>query len=185
MSNPAVETGCELKHHRPITMWMRDGKRRITALPLKPRQQRGQQKQPTAGAAQTKTQKPLELILMRQLADCLAMPIFIVNREGTLLFYNEPAERLLGQRFEETGELRAAQWATVFVPTDNRGRPLPPQKLPLVIALRERRPAHADFQIRGFDGVVRRIQVTAFPLTGRANRFLGAVAIFWEAPKAP
>jgi PAS domain-containing protein len=127
--------------------------------------------------------KALEVILMRQLADCLAMPIFIVNSKGTLLFYNEPAEQLLGQRFEETGELSTSQWSTAFVPTDNHGNVLPPEKLPLVIALRERRPAHAAFYIRGFDKVVRHIQVTAFPLSGRANRFLGAVAIFWEVPK--
>jgi PAS domain-containing protein len=127
--------------------------------------------------------KELEVILMRQLADCLAMPIFIVNVEGALLFYNEPAEVLLGQRFEETGELSTRQWATAFVPTDHQNRRLAPEKLPLVIALHERRPAHADFRIRGLDGVVRHIQVTAFPLIGRANRLLGAVAIFWEAPK--
>src|SRR5262245_19347294 len=69
--------------------------------------------------------KELELILMRQLADCLAMPIFIVNAQGTLLFYNEPAELLLGQRFEESGELTTHQWATAFVPTDHQNRPLP------------------------------------------------------------
>ena len=127
--------------------------------------------------------KELEVILMRQLADCLAMPIFIVNTQGTLLFYNEPAEVLLGQRFEETGELTTEQWATAFVPTDHRNRPLPPEKVPLVIALRERRPVHASLRIRGLDQIVRDIQVTAFPLVGRANRFLGAVAIFWEAAR--
>jgi len=117
---------------------------------------------------------------MRQLADCLAMPIFIVNTKGTLLFYNEPAEGLLGRRFEETGELSANEWATAFFPTDRRNRPLPPEKLPLVIALREKHPASLDFRIRGLDQVVRHIHVTAFPLVGRADRFLGAVAIFWE-----
>jgi PAS domain-containing protein len=124
--------------------------------------------------------KELEVILTRQLADCLAMPIFLVNTRGTLLFYNEPAEALLGRRFEETGELTASQWATAFVPTDRRGNPLPPEKLPLMIALRERRSAHTDFRIRGLDRVTRHIEVTAFPLIGRGNRFLGAVAIFWE-----
>jgi PAS domain-containing protein len=129
------------------------------------------------------THKELEVILMRQLADCLTMPIFLVDPEGTLIFYNEPAERLLGQRFDETGEMSLAQWSAAFVPTDYRGRPLPSAKLPLVVALKEQRPAHADFRIRGLDRVARHIQVTAFPLTGRVGRFLGAVAIFWEVPK--
>src|ERR1051325_5581847 len=117
--------------------------------------------------------KELEVILMRQLADCLAMPIFIVNTQGTLLFYNEPAEVLLGQRFEETGELTTEQWATAFTPTDFRNRPLPPEKVPLVIALRERRPVHASLRIRGLDQIVRDIQVPAFPWVGAANGFLG------------
>jgi PAS domain-containing protein len=130
----------------------------------------------------TAGRKELEMILARQLADCLAMPIFLVDARGTLLFYNEPAELILGRRFEETGELTASQWAKAFVPTDEEGQPLPPKKLPLMIALRERRPAHSRFFIRGLDHSVRHIEATAFPLVGRTHRFLGAVAIFWEVP---
>jgi hypothetical protein len=33
-----------------------------------------------------------EVVLMRQLVSCLAMPILLVDPVGTLLFYNEPAE---------------------------------------------------------------------------------------------
>ena len=63
------------------------------------------------------TQKPIELILTRHLASNLAMPIFLVDADGTLIFYNEPAERLLGMRFEETGEMPANEWATKWMPT--------------------------------------------------------------------
>jgi PAS domain-containing protein len=143
---------------------------------LRPRLKRPRQPQRAA-------YKELEVILMRQLADCLAMPIFIVDAQGTLLFYNEPAEVLLGQRFDETGALTTRQWATAFVPTDLQNRPLPPEKVPLVIALRERRPNYAELRIRGLDQIERDIQASAFPLVGRTGRFLGAVAIFWEAPK--
>ena len=52
-------------------------------------------------------QKAVELILMRQLASYLAVPIFLVDPEGNLLYYNEPAERLLGRRYDETGEMPA------------------------------------------------------------------------------
>jgi hypothetical protein len=51
-----------------------------------------------------------------------------------------------------------------------------------MIAVRERRPAHTHFHIHGLDAVDRRIEVTAFPLIGHADRPVGAVAIFWEAP---
>jgi len=127
-------------------------------------------------------QKPIELILMRQLATCLATPIFVVDAEGTLVFYNEPAERVLGRRFEETGEMPPTEWATVYTPTDDEGRPLPPEKLPLTIAVAECRPAHGILWIGGLDGVRRRIEATAFPLLGRAEQPLGAVVIFWEVP---
>jgi hypothetical protein len=30
---------------------------------------------------------------------------------------------------------------------------------------------------------LREIEVTAFPLVGQADRFLGAIAIFWENPQ--
>lgn len=125
--------------------------------------------------------KEVELILARHLASYLATPIFIVSPEGDLLYYNEPAESILGRRFEETGEMTASEWSTVFLPTDENGAPLPPEALPLMIALVERRPAHRSFWIVGLDGGHRHIGVTAFPLIGQAGRFLGAVAIFWEA----
>jgi PAS domain-containing protein len=128
-------------------------------------------------------QKPIEVILTRQLASYLAMPVFIVDVDGTLVYYNEPAERLLGTRFDETGAMPAAEWTTVFVPTDERGGALAPDALPLMIALREGRPAHGSLWIHALDSVPRHIEVTAFPLIGQTTERLGAVAIFWEAPE--
>ncbi len=125
-------------------------------------------------------QKELEIILARAWASTLAMPIFIVDPQGTLLYYNEPAERILGHRYEDTGEMTAEVWSKVFQPADRTGTPLPPNSLPLVIALSERRPAHRDFWIRGMDSVPHHIEVTAFPMTGQAGRYLGAMALFWE-----
>ena len=37
-------------------------------------------------------QQPIELILLKQVASQLALPIFLVNPGGDLLYYNEPAE---------------------------------------------------------------------------------------------
>jgi PAS domain-containing protein len=125
-------------------------------------------------------QQEVEVILTRQLASYLVMPVFIVGPSGELLYYNEPAEAILGHRFDETGEMAIQEWSTVFEPTDSSGTALPPDKLPLVIALRTRRPAHRDFWLRGLDGKRRHVAATAFPLVGQAGRFLGAVAIFWE-----
>src|SRR3954454_20647786 len=123
----------------------------------------------------------IETILARQLASYLAVPIFLVDREGTLIFYNEPAEGILGQRFDETGAMPLTEWSTLFAPTDDDGATVPPDALPLAIAVAERRPAHLTFWICGLDQVPRHIQVTAFPLIGQLDRYLGAIALFWEA----
>ena len=125
-------------------------------------------------------QREIEVILTRQLASYLSLPIFIVDPAGTLIFYNEPAEAILGHRFEETGEMPADEWATVYTAPDGSGERVAAEQVPLMIALRERHPAHGRLAIRGLDNVRREIEVTAFPLIGQAGRHLGAVAIFWE-----
>jgi PAS domain-containing protein len=125
-------------------------------------------------------QREIEVILSRQLASYLSTPVFIVDHSGTLVFYNEPAERILGQRFEETGEMPSDEWATASTATDDAGKAIPRERLPLMVALTERRPVHGDFWIVGGDNVRRRIATTAFPLIGQAGRHLGAMAVFWE-----
>ena len=125
--------------------------------------------------------QPIEIILMRELAGHLATPIFVVDPAGDLLFYNDPAERLLGSRFDETGMMPFAEWSTVFNPTDSQGTPIPPDDLPLAIAAQQRRPAQGGMWIRGLDGVSRELTVTAIPLQGQWGDHLGAAAIFWEA----
>ena len=126
-------------------------------------------------------QQPIEVILMRELASHLATAIFVVDSSGGLEYYNEPAELILGLRFDETGPMPVGEWATVFSPTDDQGAPLPPEGLPLVIALRDRREAHGSFWIRGRDGATRFLTVTGVPLVGQQGALVGAVAFFWEA----
>jgi PAS domain-containing protein len=125
-------------------------------------------------------QKPIELILTRHLAATLATPVFLVDADGTLVFYNEPAEQVLGVRFEETGEMPASEWATAWAPTDRNGVPLPPERVPLSVAITERRPAHGALMIRGLDGKRRSIEATAIPLVRCGGEVVGAVALFWE-----
>jgi len=123
----------------------------------------------------------IEVILSRQLADCLSMPTFLVDDLGNLTFFNEPAEELLGLRFEETGSMPVEKWATIFKPKDKDGKNLAPEDLPLVQTLATKAPAHGEFWINNFRGDFHKISVTSFPVIGRANRFLGAIAIFWKS----
>ncbi len=124
--------------------------------------------------------REVEVILMRQLASCLAMPILLVGPDGALLFFNEPAESILGLRFDETGEMSYEAWSAVFNPTAEDGSPLDTEDRPLLAAMRERRPFHRRLSIRGLDGIYRKIEATSFPLVRNTGRPLGAVGIFWD-----
>lgn len=122
----------------------------------------------------------IEIILNRQLADCLSIPVFITDTHGNLIFYNEPAEELLGQRFEDTGEMPVEVWGTVFTPMDDNSITIPPQELPLVKTLGDGHPHHKTFWIKSMKGDKQKISVTSYPIIGRESKFLGAVAIFWK-----
>jgi hypothetical protein len=120
-----------------------------------------------------------ELGIIREWAAHITVPVFLVNPEGTLLFYNEPAEPLLGRRYDDAGPIQASQLAGIFTTTTEEGDPIPSDELPLSIALSARRPAHGLVRIVAFDDKPRLLEVTAFPLLRRDGAFLGAVALFW------
>jgi PAS domain-containing protein len=130
------------------------------------------------------SQKEIELILMRNLAGYLGLPVFVVGSDGRLLFYNTPAERLLGRPFDDSRDMPKEEWLAVFAPGDQRGTLLPAEEVPLLVALEQRRPVHRALTIRGLDGQRRSIEATCFPLEGLGGRHLGAVAIFWRAEPA-
>lgn len=130
-------------------------------------------------------QQPVELILVRHLASRLGVPVFVVDPSGDLVYFNEPAEKVLGRRFDEIRIMPFAEWTTAFVPA-TEGRALAVEELPLVVAVRRAEPAHRPMAIVGADGVRRSIEVTAFPVLAPGDRLLGAVAMFWESdPAAP
>jgi len=126
------------------------------------------------------SQQEIEIILTRHWASHLSTPIFIVDPQGDLLYYNEGAEYILGRRFSETGKMGADEWAVAFKMSDDNNVRLKREELPLTIALTECRPVHRTLWLVGLDKVRRHISTTCVPLIGQADRFLGAVALFWE-----
>jgi len=125
-------------------------------------------------------QRDVGLILMRQLASGLAVPTLIADESGDLLFFNEPAELVLGRRFDEMGYLHGGEFARSFALRDEHGDPLPEDQVPLRVAMRELRAVHRRVVFRGFDGVDRKVEITAFPLLGAGGHLTGVVAMFWE-----
>jgi PAS domain-containing protein len=125
-------------------------------------------------------QQALELILTRQLASCLSVPIVLLGPTGDILFYNEPAEALVGLRFQETGPMKGGDTEGRVRLTDEHGREIPRGDRPSAIALGQRRPAHAQMWMTAADGTRRPVEVTAFPLVAPAGGLLGAAVMFWE-----
>ena len=124
-------------------------------------------------------QKPLELILARNLMSSLSTPAFLVDEGGTLVFFNDAAATLLGKRFEEVGKMDAQEWGSAFGPFDEQGDQVPFDQLPLTIALRQGKPAHSTFRIRSYDKTDHDVVVTAMPIVATEGT-RGAMAVFWE-----
>jgi PAS domain-containing protein len=124
------------------------------------------------------TQRPLELILARNLMSALSTPAFLVDEGGLLVFYNEAAGMMLGKRFEELGTVGPEEWGALFGPFDESGAPIPYDDLPLVSAVRDGRPAHAEYVIHSSDGASHEVEVSAFPIL-TAHGSQGGIAIFW------
>jgi len=130
----------------------------------------------------TKTaQQSVEMILVRQLASYLFVPVLIVDTTGTVIFYNEPAERILGVRFEETGRIDREEANRLVELSDDPSAGPEDLERPLDTALQQRRPAHARrWLLRRADRVRLQVELTAFPIIDHEERLLGAMAMFWE-----
>ncbi|HEX6712367.1 MAG TPA: hypothetical protein VF066_03240 [Thermoleophilaceae bacterium] len=123
-------------------------------------------------------QRPLELILARNLLSTISTPAFLANQPGDIVFYNEAAGVVLGRRFEESGAMSPHDWVQAFGPIDDDGNPIPVETQPLTLALRRNRPAHAHHRIRSIDGVQHDVVVAGVPVIG-ADGFVGAMVFFW------
>ncbi len=123
---------------------------------------------------------PIQIILVRQLAAYLSVPLFLFDPNGNLIFYNEPAEAILGRRFDETGVMSLEEWSSAINRFDDEEQAIPLEDLPLMITLTTKRPTYKRYHTRGPDGVVRHIEVASIPITGLQGDFLGAAAFFWE-----
>lgn len=126
-------------------------------------------------------QQSVEMILVRQLASYLFVPVLVVDTTGTVIFYNEPAERILGVRFEETGRIdREEAERLVELSNDPTSGPEDLER-PLDTALQQRRPVHARrWLLRRVDRVRLQVELTAFPIIDHEERLLGAMVMFWE-----
>jgi PAS domain-containing protein len=129
------------------------------------------------------SQRPIELILARNLVSSLSTPAFLASGPGEIIFYNEAAGAILGQRFEETGKISPEDWTSTFGPFSEDGEPIPVDEQPLTIALRANRAGHAVYRIRSLNGDEREIEASGLPIVG-VDGFQGAMVFFWPVNEA-
>ncbi len=129
--------------------------------------------------AAPRPQKPLELILARNLLTSISTPGFLLDSDAAVVFYNEAAAALLGRSFEEAGRMEADQWTRIFGPFDVSGAPIEVDTLKTTEAIRKGRPAHATFTIKAADGERRSIEASAFPIVASEEGSSGAMILFW------
>lgn len=128
-------------------------------------------------------QKPLELILARNLLSSISTPALLLSERGALVFYNEAAGVLLGRRFEEAGVMPADEWTREFGPFDGDERPIAHDRNPATLAVRENRPYHGNFRIRVAGGNHEDVAASTIPIVGPGGSS-GAIVIFWPVSAA-
>jgi PAS domain-containing protein len=125
-------------------------------------------------------QKDVILILARELASNIATPMLVLDETGTIVFFNEPAEKILGAAFASIGEVSPEQYDSNWATTDPDGNELSLRQGPMARIVSDHAPAHRLIRVRGLDGVWHLIETTLYPLFASASRFVGAVGVFWE-----
>jgi PAS domain S-box-containing protein len=130
----------------------------------------------------SRTSEPsLPLILARELAANLATPMFLIDAGGTLVYFNEAAELLLGKSYGEIGGITALEFGTMLNLENVDGTPMRRRDSPAGVAFYEREPAHRTLLATTLDGSRQPFEVTAYPLFGHVGDMHGVLTVFWRA----
>jgi PAS domain-containing protein len=111
----------------------------------------------------------------------MPMPVILVDADGVLVYFNPATEQMLGYDRGHRPEFPISALVALGDPRDADNTPLTIDRMPISVALHERRPQQATLIVHGVDGTPHRIVTTAIPLDGQGGVLLGAMSIFWEA----
>ena len=131
------------------------------------------------GVMAARSQKPLELILARNLLTSISTPAFLLDQHGAMVFFNEAAGALLGRSFEDAGRMSAEEWISTYGPVDEGGEPIPLDDLPGTQAVRQGRPEHGVYRLRSAGGAEHEIESSTFPIVASPEGSSGAMILFW------
>jgi hypothetical protein len=131
--------------------------------------------------ASTASEPSLPLILARELAANLATPMFLIDAGGTLVFFNEAAEVMLGKTYGEVGGITANEFGAMLELGNVDGSPMRRRDSPAGVAFYQREPAHRTLVATSLDGTRQPFEVTAYPLFGHIGEMHGVLTVFWRA----
>ena len=123
----------------------------------------------------------LPLILARELAANLATPMFLIDADGTLVFFNEAAELMLGRRYGEVGAITALEFGTMLDMAYLDGTPMRRRDAPAGVAFYRHEPCHRTLLATTLEGTREQFEVTAYPLFGHVGDMHGVLTVFWRA----
>jgi PAS domain-containing protein len=106
--------------------------------------------------------------------------MFLIDSEGTLVFFNEAAELLLGKKYAEVGGITANEFGTMLDLGHPDGSPMRRRDSPAGVAFYKREPAHRTVLATTLDGSRDLFEVTAYPLFGRVGEMHGVLTVFWQ-----
>jgi len=130
------------------------------------------------------TARSLPLILARELASNLATPMFLLDSEGMLVYFNDAAALLLGKTFGEVGEISSLEFGESLQVSTLDNEPLRRRDTPSGIAFFQHKPAHLHVLATSYDGIRRAYEATSYPLLGATGEMHGVVAVFWPVESA-
>jgi len=124
--------------------------------------------------------RSLPLILARELSANLATPMFLLDANGMLAYFNDAAELMLGRTYAELGAVTADEFGTMLELADVDGNPLRRRDSPAGVAFLQREPSHRRLVATTLDGRRETFECTAYPLFGKEDEMHGVLAVFWQ-----
>jgi diguanylate cyclase (GGDEF)-like protein/PAS domain S-box-containing protein len=120
-----------------------------------------------------------EIDFFRSILDNLHVAVYVVDREGKILFWNDGAERITGYlRQDVIGRLHADNF---LGETDGEDNELSGSQMPTTTAMREGKPTHALVSMRHKSGHRIPVQLWTFPVRNSDGVIIGAAESFEES----
>jgi PAS domain-containing protein len=130
-----------------------------------------------------RTLKSLVLIRAKHLAESVTTPMFLIDNEGNMIFFNEAAEAKVGRPFADVGQIPVTEWQEQFRVRGLDDTPFPLEAMPGWMQLQKERSGVGHVLFTSFDGRDLYIAVCALPLFSGPDQFEGALVLFWEDEK--